>query len=139
VLIVNSHLLGGSTPLRGGAGRRLLCGLLVVLAALLLGLPAAADQRPLWWDQAKAQAKSDGYQLLGGQGLKKLLAGKQDFVLLDVRPDYEFDAGHIKGAVNLEFHLGDRLELEPGKADTLAKLVGPDQKRLLVIYCRSFK
>ncbi len=134
-----SQTPGGPTLLRGSAGRRLLWGLLAAWAALLIALPANSAQRPLWWEQAQTQAQAEGYQLLDDQGLEGLLTAKRDLVLLDVRPDYEFSAGHIPGAVNLEFHLGDRLKLEPGKAAKLAELVGPDKKRLLVVYCRSFK
>ncbi|MCB2228154.1 MAG: rhodanese-like domain-containing protein [Desulfarculaceae bacterium] len=111
----------------------------VVLAALLLAALPALAAAPAWWAQAKAQADQYGYGLIDDAGLDKLLASDKDFLLLDVRPDYEYAQGHIKGAKNLEFHLGDRLTLDPAKAKRFEALAGPDRGRLLVIYCRSFR
>jgi phage shock protein E len=48
-------------------------------------------------------------------------------------------AGHIPGAVNLEFHPGDKLEFSYEKRARLKKLIGPDKDRPVVICCRSFR
>jgi len=50
-----------------------------------------------------------------------------------------FIAGHIPGAVNLEFHPGDKLEFSREKRARLKELIGPDKDRPVVIYCRSFR
>jgi rhodanese-related sulfurtransferase len=112
---------------------------LLLAFGVLAARPALADENEVWWASAQAEAKRDDYRLIDDDGLRKLLAEKTDMVLLDARADYEFAAGHIPGAVNLEFDLGDDLDLPPQKRQALAGLVGPDKDRLLVIYCRSFR
>ncbi|MCF8033376.1 MAG: hypothetical protein K9K66_03500 [Desulfarculaceae bacterium] len=128
-------LNNGPAPLAGGPG----FVLALVLAVLLLAAGPTRAAAPSWWAQARAQADHYGYGLIDDAGLDQLLASGKDFLLLDVRPDYEYAQGHIKGSTNLEFHLGDRLKLDPAKAQKFAELAGPDHKRLLVIYCRSFR
>jgi len=48
-------------------------------------------------------------------------------------------AGHIPGAVNLEFHPGDKLQFSREKRARLKELIGPDKDRPVVICCRSFR
>jgi rhodanese-related sulfurtransferase len=120
--------------------RNITCVAWLLLAFCLWSAgPALADENEVWWASAQAGAKRDGYRLIDDDGLKKLVGSDTDMVLLDARADYEYEAGHIPGAVNLEFDLGDDLELSPAKRRGLASLVGPDKDRLLVIYCRSFR
>ncbi|BEQ16080.1 rhodanese-like domain-containing protein [Desulfoferula mesophila] len=128
----------GPASLRGGLGL-VLAALLGLLLSALLPAAAPAAEPPSWWAQAQAEAKQNGYQLIDDAQLKALLATRPAPVLLDVRPDYEYAQDHIPGAVNLEFHLGDRATLDPAKAQRLAQLVGPDKNRALIIYCRSFR
>ncbi|MCJ2165399.1 rhodanese-like domain-containing protein [Pseudodesulfovibrio sp. S3] len=114
------------------------------VACLLLALcfvgfrPAWADENEAWWSSAKAEAEREGYALLDDAGLKALIESGGDMVLLDARADYEFAAGHIPKAVNLEFDLGDNMDLPQAKGQALEALTG-DKKRALVIYCRSFR
>ena len=116
------------------------CVAWLLLAFCLLAVqPARADENEVWWASAQAEAKRDDYRLIDDDGLKQLVGDGTDMVLLDARADYEFAAGHIPGAVNLEFDLGDDLDLSQAKRQALAGLVGPDKDRLLVIYCRSFR
>jgi len=111
----------------------------LLLAFCLWTTPAPADGNEVWWESARGEARRDGYRLMDDQGLKDLIDSDADRVLLDARADYEYAAGHIPGAVNLEFDLGDDLDLPPEKRRALAALAGPDRDRLLVIYCRSFR
>lgn len=53
--------------------------------------------------------------------------GNVDFVLLDVRTEAEFKAGHLGGAVNLDIQLA-------GFADAIQKL---DKEKNYLVYCRS--
>jgi len=94
---------------------------------------------PIWWEQVEDNARKSGYSLINYAELKSLYDSKADFVLLDARPDYEFRWGHLPGAVNMEFHPGDRSKLDPEKAKALEELLGKDKKRLVVVYCRSFR
>lgn len=70
--------------------------------------------------------------------VEKLLASKQDIVLIDVREPAEFAQGHLPGAVNiprgiLEFQVAGHpaLACEPA-APELARL-----ERQICVYCRS--
>ncbi len=100
---------------------------------------SASTEVPVWWQRAESEAIAEGYKLISAREMAGLIKSGGDLVILDVRPDYEYARGHIPGAKNLEFHLGDRLGLKPAKAAALAKLAGPDKSRRLIVYCRSFK
>ncbi|EFK07406.1 conserved hypothetical protein [delta proteobacterium NaphS2] len=97
------------------------------------------DNLPLWWPDAQKRAESAGFKLIGFPKLQALLKSPKEFVLLDVRPDYEYTDGHIAEALNFEFHLGHRSRLAPERAEALKVLLGPDRNRLVVIYCRNFR
>jgi rhodanese-related sulfurtransferase len=58
-------------------------------------------------------------------GYKKMLANNQPHVLVDVREDNEFAAGHVKGAVHLSKGIIER-DIET---------TVPDKKTTLVLYC----
>lgn len=98
-----------------------------------------AQDRPGWWADAAIQAEKDGYSLIDAAELARLLDADPPPILLDVRPDYEFAAGSLPGAVNLEFDLGDRSGLSPGKRARLGELLGPDTARPVVVFCRDFQ
>ncbi len=101
--------------------------------------PAAAATRPLWWGQAQKEARAVGYRLLDAPALARLLKRPQGTLLVDVRPSYEYAAGHIPRARNLEFHLGHRHRLDPATATAFRRLAGSNPDRRIVIYCRSFR
>lgn len=117
----------------------------LVLLALIFGVTGAdaADavpaETPLWWPDALERGRDGGYGLLSLAELRALLSGGSEYVLLDVRPEYEFKEGHIPGAVNFEFHLGHRNGLEPERAEALKELLGPPGYRMVVVYCRNFR
>lgn len=56
-------------------------------------------------------------------------ASKSGALLLDARSKDAFEAGHIKGAVNLP--------LTDFNAESLAKIIGPDRGRPILIYCNN--
>jgi 3-mercaptopyruvate sulfurtransferase SseA len=111
----------------------------LILALFLLPLTAAADSGEAWWTTAEDEAARDGYRLLDTAGLLDLVRSDSPPLVIDVRADYEYEAGHVPGAVNLEFDLGDRGDLDPDKSAAFAALAGPDRTRPMVIYCRSFR
>ena len=112
--------------------------LLLVIFLLGAGITIAEEQ-PLWWEQAEAEARREGYDLITLDELESLYQSGKDFVILDVRPDYEYKRAHLPEAANLEFHLGERLTLDPAKRMEFEKLLGPNKDRTIVIYCRSFR
>ncbi|MCG8377697.1 MAG: rhodanese-like domain-containing protein [Chlorobiales bacterium] len=126
--------------MKGFINRSLCLLVLLGLGLFASGGEARADEtgRPGWWDRAQAQAKEGGYGLITTPELKELYDKGRNFLVLDVRPDYEFQAGHLPRSLNLEFHLGDRSRLSQAKREVLLSLLGPDRERVIVIYCRSY-
>ena len=114
------------------------------IASMLLALcffihPVLAGDDEIWMSSAIREAERDGYKLLDTKGLEKLMDSGTEMLIIDARADYEFEGGHIPGSTNLEFDLGDRTELSENKQAALAELAGPDKKRIMVLYCRSFR
>jgi phage shock protein E len=98
--------------------------------------PTAAGKPPFWWTKAQAQAEKEGYRLIDSNGLERLLS-EEDPILVDVRPKYEYTAGYIACAVNLDFDPGDQHSLAPEKREALIAMLGWDKRRPAVIYCRN--
>ncbi len=96
-------------------------------------------EQPVWWPDAAAQAEKDGYSLVTCEEFESLGAPGEEYVLIDVRADYEFAAGHIPGAVNLEFNLADRQAITKEKQQALLDIADGDKARRLIFYCRSFR
>jgi phage shock protein E len=113
----------------------------MTVAFLLLLMPVMADasKQPTWWPQAVSEAAKDGFGLVTHPQLKALYSKKTRMLVVDVRPDYEYRAGHLPEAKNLEFDLGDRLDLSSAKRAAFKALLGQTKDRLIVIYCRSFR
>ena len=66
-------------------------------------------------------------QKMSYEELQNKLNAKENFVLLDVRTQEEFDAGHIPTAVLLPY---DEINVK-------AATVLPDKEKEIVLYCRS--
>ena len=66
-------------------------------------------------------------QTMTYQELQNKLNAKENFVLLDVRTQEEFNAGHIPTAILLPY---DEINLK-------AATVLPDKEKEIVLYCRS--
>jgi rhodanese-related sulfurtransferase len=115
----------------------ILRALFVVLFVGLAGA-ASADEHPVWWGDALHEGEREHYGVFDYEDLQEAM-DQSDTLLLDVRPDYEFERGHIPGSRNFEFHPGHALDFPPQKREAFKELVGPDKDRLLVIYCRNFR
>ena len=116
----------------------ILPSILILLVLVVIG-PSWSKDNPVWWPSALAEAQKDGYALTTPQEIQTLYASDNDYFMVDVRPDYEFNAGQLPGAKNFEIDLGDRLGLKPQKAEAFKKILGADKDRLIVLYCRSFR
>ncbi len=57
------------------------------------------------------------------------LRGQRDVLILDARSESAFRRGHISGAVNLPF--------TDFTAQSLARVIGPDRDRTILIYCNN--
>ena len=114
--------------------------LLLCLTFLNGGLSpkATASERPLWWERAEALSSRAGYTLIDIDELRALYASGKDFLLVDVRPAYEYKNGHLPKAVQLEFDLSEQSSLKPDKYQQFVELLGPNKNRAIVIYCRNY-
>ena len=112
---------------------------ILILLVLVFVSPSWSKENPVWWPSALAEAQKDGYALTTPEEIQSLYASATNYIIVDVRPDYEFKTGHLPESKNFEIDLGDRLELKPQKADAYKRVLGADKNRVIVIYCRSFR
>jgi 3-mercaptopyruvate sulfurtransferase SseA len=112
---------------------------IIIILVFVTGVPSWSKETPSWWPQAMKEAQKGGYELTTPGETQALYESGDDFLILDVRPDYEFNKGHLPKAGNFEVDLGDRLNMKPEKKALFEKVLGPDKDRLIVVYCRSFR
>ena len=67
------------------------------------------------------------YEQITAETAKQIMDSGEEHIILDVREQEEFDAGHIPGAILLPY-----TEIE-AKAETTL----PDKDQLILVYCRS--
>lgn len=67
------------------------------------------------------------YEQISPEQAKELMNSEKDYVILDVRTEEEYAAGHIPGAILIPDY-----EIEEG-----AKAQLRDKKQLILVYCRS--
>lgn len=97
------------------------------IAVILIALFSITAQSDITSKQEiSREAKSKVSHISTGQ-LSNYIAGNEEFILLDIRTEAEYKAGHIKGAQwfprgNIEFYIQDLI-------------TDPDAK--VVLYCRS--
>lgn len=84
------------------------------------------------FERAKQTGKQEAprkaeYRSISPEEAKKHMDAEEALIIVDVREPYEFDAGHIPGAINLPL----------GSLVDLAKTQLPDKDALIYLYCRS--
>jgi hypothetical protein len=85
------------------------------------------------WDDVKAEARQDGYQLITTDELsRKYTAEPESLLLVDTRQEWEYRTGHIKKAVN--FPMEPTWLSRWRSKGALGKLLGSDKNRLIVFY-----
>ncbi len=74
-----------------------------------------------------SQSEKITYEQITQEQAKELLDSEEDYILLDVRTQLEYDEGHIPGATLLpDYEVSE-------KAEELL----PDKDQLILVYCRS--
>ena len=114
----------------------------MVLGFLLMTTCASnlwSGDTPVWYPEALSEADKEGYTLTSPKEVSHLYASGKELLILDVRPGYEYRAGHLPEAKNFEIHLGDRLQMKADKKNAFRDVLGKEKDRLVVIYCRSFR
>ena len=75
----------------------------------------------------KLMAQKQGYKQISQAQAKEIMDTRSDYILLDVRTEKEFAAGHIKGAILIpDYEIRLRAEKEL-----------PDKAKTILVYCRS--
>ena len=77
--------------------------------------------------QEQENNKEAVYMNITAQEAKEIMDQEQGYVILDVREQDEYDAGHIPGAILIPY-----TQIED-KADEML----PDKGQLVLVYCRS--
>ena len=67
------------------------------------------------------------YEQISAEEAKKIMDSDEEYIILDTREQYEFDEGHIPGAILIPY-----TEIENKAEDML-----PDKNKLILVYCRS--
>jgi 3-mercaptopyruvate sulfurtransferase SseA len=85
------------------------------------------------WDEVLSQAEAGGYRIMGVEELAtRYRTDPTQLLLVDTRQEWEYRAGHIKGAVNFP--------MEPTgwarwrKAGSLEAFLGSEKDRTVVFY-----
>ena len=97
--------------------------LLLLLAALLF---TACGQKENT-EKETTDMKETLYRNITAEEAKQIMDSQEDYVILDVRAQEEYDQGHIPGAVVIP-----HTEMEAQAEQML-----PDKDQLLLVYCRS--
>jgi hypothetical protein len=111
---------------------------LILTTAVLLGAVwrwrrRAPAPREVGWNEVMAAADRGGYRLISTEEMAdRYLKNSQSLLLVDTRPEREYRAGHIEGAVN--FPLIPTWWGRCLARKALSKLLGPDKERLVVFY-----
>lgn len=77
--------------------------------------------------QATEKEQEAAYVNITAQEAKKLMDTEEDYIILDVRTQEEYDEGHIPEAVLIPDY-----EIEARAEEAL-----PDRDQLILVYCRS--
>ena len=68
-----------------------------------------------------------GYVTISAQAAKEMMDTQENYIILDVREQDEYDAGHIPGAILIP----------NGQITSRAEQELPDKGQLILVYCRS--
>jgi rhodanese-related sulfurtransferase len=104
----------------------LLAGVAACAALIVLHAARAEDTPRLKTIDELVQEAHAGVKFIDIDALRRRIASRRGFVLLDVRTQKEFDAGHIKGAA----------WVERGVAEFVLARQLPDPDAEIVVYCK---
>ena len=89
--------------------------LIICLASIMAGCGASEDDQ------------NNGYMRITAEEAKQIMDTEDNYVILDVRTQEEFDEGHIPGAILIpDYEIEDRAEAEL-----------KDKDQTILVYCRS--
>jgi 3-mercaptopyruvate sulfurtransferase SseA len=117
-----------------GGGRAIvaLTAVALTVAALYFSYRTAVPKEATW-DDVRTEARIGGYRLMTTEELaERYQRDPRDVLIVDTRQEWEYRAGHVRGAVNfpMEPTWWSRLR----KKGDLESLLGPDRERAVVFY-----
>jgi rhodanese-related sulfurtransferase len=104
----------------------------VIFAVMAICGPTILLARELSIEQVKQnvdnlyKAAMDAQPAVSAKNFKKVIAGESEFVLLDVRSEAEFNAGHLPGALNVE----------RGRLEWIIPNIIKKPERTIYVYCQ---
>ncbi len=111
----------------------LLAAALIVPAALLWLTSRSVAPKEATWNEVEQEARKGGYRLIGTEALwEHYRTESERMLLVDTRQEWEFDAGHIRGARN--FPMEPTWWARWKKRDDLERFLGPDKEVMIVFY-----
>jgi 3-mercaptopyruvate sulfurtransferase SseA len=88
---------------------------------------------PATWDDVLAEAKGGGYRVITTEELSdRYQKDAKSLLLVDTRQEWEYRAGHLRGAVN--FPVEPTWWSRWRNASALETFLGPDKNRTVVFY-----
>ena len=97
-----------------------------IILISLLALTACAAQ-PQEDPTTQETEKEAVYLNITAQEAKAIMDSQEGYIILDVRTQEEYEAGHIPGAILIPY---DQIEQKAGE-------LLPDKDQLILVYCRS--
>ena len=76
---------------------------------------------------SNVEVRELAYKIISQEKAKEMMEENKDYVILDVRTDWEYNSGHIPGAINIPNEEIGHQEIEEL----------PDKNQPILVYCRS--
>lgn len=113
--------------------KKILCNLLILICILLtacgntssIGIIGGADGPTSITLTEKGEKAM--YEQITAENAKKIMDSGEEYIILDVREQDEYDNGHITGAILIPYT----------KIDNKAEEMLPDKDKQILVYCRS--
>ena len=106
--------------------------ILIIFAVISLSTPFALQAADVTLEQVKQNVINmhtrvmDGQPSISVKNFKKIMDSDDEFILLDVRSDAEFNAAHIPGALNVE----------RGRLEWIIPNIIKNPQRTIYVYCQ---
>ena len=98
-----------------------------IVSIILICLMMTACTQNTPEETMKETTNQPAYMNITQEEAKKIMDSQTGYVILDVREQDEFDAGHIPGAILIPY----------GSIEEKAPSMLPDKEQLILVYCRS--
>ena len=104
----------------------------IIIAVIALSAPFSLQARELSLEQVKQNVLNlhksvmDGQPAVSIKNFKRIMASDNEFVLLDVRSEAEFNAAHLPGA----------LHIERGRLEWIVPNIIKKADRTIYVYCQ---